>query len=182
MTIVILGWGSLIWDPRGLPREGTWLHPGPVLPIEFSRISSDARLTLVIDPSQQEGLPTRYVLSPRADINDAIADLKNREGTTARNIGFIDLPHNRRHGASESIAQSIQEWALTAEIEGVVWTDLQSNFEEETGNPFSLESGERYLRALPKTAAEKARKYINNAPPEVNTPLRRHLLAVGWLA
>lgn len=182
MKIVILGWGSLIWDPRELPREGAWLQPGPILPIEFSRVSSDARLTLVIDPSRQENLPTRYVLSPRADINDAIADLKNREGTSARKIGFVDLLHNHHHAASEPIAQTIQEWATHTDIEGVVWTDLQSNFEDETGNPFSLESAERYLRTLPKTVAEKARKYIDNAPAEVNTPLRRHLLTVGWLA
>lgn len=181
MKTVILGWGSLIWDPRELPREGTWIQPGPPVPIEFSRVSSDARLTLVIDPSHGERLPTRYVCSPRSDISDAIADLKQREGTAARYIGFVDLKHNETRAAVDNMAQGIREWAATAGIDGVVWTDLPSNFKEETGLGFSLETAERYLRGLPKTAAEKARKYINNAPAEVNTPLRRHLRTVGWL-
>src|SRR6185312_7302266 len=99
MKIVILGWGSLIWDPRELPREGTWIQQGPLLPIEFSRISSDARLTLVIDTSHGEKLPTRYVGSPRADISDAIADLRNREGTATKHIGFVDLKQNKSHAA-----------------------------------------------------------------------------------
>jgi hypothetical protein len=182
MKIVIIGWGSLIWDPRELPREGTWIQPGPLLPIEFSRVSSDARLTLVIDPSHGEKLPTRYVGSPRSDISDAIADLKDREGTATRHIGFVDLTHDKSRAAVDIIAKGIREWAATAGIDGVVWTDLPSNFDEETGLAFSLEVAERYLRGLPKTAAEKARKYINNAPSEVNTPLRRHLSAAGWLA
>lgn len=39
MRISILGWGSLIWDWRHLPITGDWQRGGPVLPIEFSRIS-----------------------------------------------------------------------------------------------------------------------------------------------
>jgi hypothetical protein len=57
LKIVILGWVSLIWDPRGLPREGPWQEGGPIFPIEFSRVSNDCRLTLVIDPV--DGSPLR---------------------------------------------------------------------------------------------------------------------------
>ncbi len=39
MKIAILGWGSLIREPRGLPIDGEWQKDGPVLWIEFSRIS-----------------------------------------------------------------------------------------------------------------------------------------------
>lgn len=86
MKIVILGWGSLIWDPRGLPREGIWQIGGPKLPIEFSRISKDCRLTLVIDVENKKYVSTRYVLSPRVDIDDVIKDLalREREGLTKR--------------------------------------------------------------------------------------------------
>ena len=49
MKIAILGWGSLIWNQNGLPVKGQWKKNGPVLPIEFSRVSRDGRLTLVID-------------------------------------------------------------------------------------------------------------------------------------
>jgi hypothetical protein len=41
MRIAILGWGSLIWDPRDLPISGPWQCGGSVIPIEFSRISEN---------------------------------------------------------------------------------------------------------------------------------------------
>ena len=86
MTIAIIGWGSLIWDPRDLPREGIWQDDGPELPIEFSRISVDARLTLVIDPADGSPVKTRYVLSPRTSLDDAIEDLRSREGTSRNGL------------------------------------------------------------------------------------------------
>ena len=81
MKIVILGWGSLVWDPRQLPLKTAWKLHGPKLPIEFSRVSRDARLTLVIDPDNGTEVPTRFALSTRTEMPDAIADLRDREGT-----------------------------------------------------------------------------------------------------
>ena len=50
MKIAILGWGSLLWQPKDLQfdKEIGWSANGPFLPIEFARISKDGRLTLVI--------------------------------------------------------------------------------------------------------------------------------------
>jgi hypothetical protein len=42
MSIAMLAWGSLIWNPRDLPISGEWRQAGPVLPIEFSRISDNS--------------------------------------------------------------------------------------------------------------------------------------------
>ncbi|HOW68396.1 MAG TPA: hypothetical protein P5055_13320 [Candidatus Paceibacterota bacterium] len=58
MSIAILGWGSLIWNPRDLPITGDWQGDGPVLPIEFTRISDNGRLTLVIDERHGVDVPT----------------------------------------------------------------------------------------------------------------------------
>ena len=49
MKIAVLGWGSLIWNKGNLRLTTNWTDGGPILPIEFSRISDDGRLTLVID-------------------------------------------------------------------------------------------------------------------------------------
>jgi hypothetical protein len=85
MTIAILGWGSLIWDRRDLPVSGEWQRGGPVVSIEFSRISKNSEragcLTLVIDEQHGTNVTTRFARSPRTNLDDAIADLRVREGT-----------------------------------------------------------------------------------------------------
>lgn len=73
----MLGWGSLLWDPRELPREGVWQRGGPQLTLEFSRVSRDGRLTLVIDRRHGDNCDTYYVLSPRLDVDSAIEDLQH---------------------------------------------------------------------------------------------------------
>ena len=56
MKIAILGWGSLIWQPKDLKFDANigWKEKGPILPIEFARISKDGRLTLVITKDAKE--------------------------------------------------------------------------------------------------------------------------------
>lgn len=181
MRVAILGWGSLIWDPQGLPREGIWEQGGPKLPIEFSRISNDCRLTLVIDETHGEIVSTRFVLSTRVDLEDAAADLRGREKTSSTKIGYLDLGSGKQQSRSVGVREAVSAWAASAGFQAVVWTDLEPNFKCETGIEFSLDAAVVYLQELPKSAATRARKYIVNAPTEVNTPLRRRLREIGWL-
>ena len=96
MRIAILGWGSLLWEGRcGFNNlHDRWRYDGPSLKIEFSRISRKSRLgalTLVIDPVH--GFPTTvaWCLSKREKIEDAVTDLRCREGTTNDNICSVRL-------------------------------------------------------------------------------------------
>lgn len=182
MNIVILGWGSLIWDPRELPKEGTWQTEGPRLPLEFSRVSKDCRLTAVIDPTDGERCPTRFVMSPRADIDDTICDLRDRESTTSKRIGFVDLKAGKDHAQFATICRRIKSWGAEEGLDGVVWTDLPPNFKDQTGKEYTVATAVAYLEGLPKTGRENALQYIGNAPDEVNTPLRRALEGLGLLA
>ncbi|MEE9178175.1 MAG: hypothetical protein V3U46_07070 [Acidimicrobiia bacterium] len=181
MNIVILGWGSIIWNPRELPKEGTWQTEGPLLPLEFSRVSKDCRLTAVIDPTDGERCPTRFVMSLRANINDTIRDLRDREGTSSNRIGFVDLKAGKDRAQFSMICRRIKSWCAKEGPDGVVWTDLPPNFKDQTGKEYTVTSAVAYLEGLPKTGREVALRYIRNAPDEVNTPLRRALKASGLL-
>jgi predicted RNase H-like nuclease len=178
--IAILGWGSLVWDPRGLPHEPPWRRGGPALPLEFSRVSSDGRLTLVIDPIDGESLPTRFALSPREALEDVVADLRDRERTAWKNIGMIGLSSKQERSRIPALVGTLKDWLQRNGLEGVVWTDLQPNFARQLSRNFTLDVALEYLRGLPKGVAHRAREYIGKAPSEVRTPLRRRIHESGW--
>ena len=75
-----------------LPIENDeWEKRGPTLPIEFSRISFTrcGALTLVIDPVNKIGVPARFAISKRKEIDDAICDLRTREGTALKILAML---------------------------------------------------------------------------------------------
>ena len=183
MNITFLGWGSLIWDPRKLPHYGPWKMGGPTLPIEFSRVSRDGRLTLVVDLTGPP-VPTRFALSPRTDVSDAVEDLRKREGTTTKHIGFL-IPATGASSKQEfpkqvDVNEVIKQWCVGQQIDACVWTALPSNFRGELGVEFSPDQAVAYLGRLGRTTRDNALKYIRNAPAEVDTPVRRKV-SEKWL-
>ncbi len=176
MRIAILGWGSLVWDKRGLSIRGRFRAGGPKLPLEFSRKSSDGRLTLIIDESHGiPSVPTRYAISKFQDLEDAICDLQHREGTGSQNIGFMSIGSGAQRPPKSKVAKkAIEGWLKGNQktIDAVIWTDLgpDKNFS------FSGEAAERYLRSLRGVCREKALEYLVRAPKEVGTPLRNQMI------
>ena len=177
MKIAILGWGSLIWDQRDLPTLGVWQKGGPVLPIEFSRISSDGRLTLVIDEKNGVPVQTRFAQSGSETLNQAIEDLRKREGTSKSMIGVVSQTINIPKSGSDTI----KGWAVEHKWDAVIWTGLPSNFEDIKRIPFTVENGLTYLSGLFGEKKAKAREYIDRAPEEVTTPIRQALVEKGWV-
>jgi hypothetical protein len=182
MRIAIVGWGSLIPNPRGLPIDGSWQEDGPALPIEFSRISQDGRLTLVIDCDRGTEVRTYHVRSLRAELNDAICDLMVREGTDRKNIGIcstnIEQDHCENHPA---ILPILHAWLKGTEFDVVIWTDLKSNFKKKRARDFEEGDALSYLNSLPPVCKANAHDYIVQAPPQTQTKLRKYLQSKGWL-
>jgi hypothetical protein len=173
--IALLGWGSLLWEAGGqfdLWHE-PWLSEGPVLRIEFSRISGSRQgaLTLVIDP--EDGVPTKvaYCLSRRSSLAEAIDDLRARECTTLENIGWVRRSGEARFYDQHSV-QTILAWATERQMTAVVWTGLRSNLAETVGRPFSVAAALAYLQTLKPEGRATALEYVRRAPPFVRTPLR----------
>jgi len=184
MQIVILGWGSLIWDQGNLPLKTEWQIGGVELPVEFSRVSDrrDGALTLVIDPDNGQNVSTRFAISKRTELEDAICDVRSREETLVKRIGYVNLiDGSQRCKVYPEVSHAIRAWASRNSFDAVVWTDLPSNFRDKVDVQFSVEEAARYLHGLPENGAVKARVYIMNAPQEIDTPLRRRLKDDPWL-
>lgn len=175
MKIAVLGWGSLLWDKRpDFDRwHGGWLPDGPLLKLEFSRVSEtrDGALTLVIDDENGEACPVSYVLSKRQELDDAVCDLRCRESTILKRIGFYQVDGTR--AGKPHVPDSIKIWAFELQIDAVVWTGLSSNFQEKTGNDFSVGSAMDHLKNLSPEGKSQAKEYFSRAPDFIDTPLLR---------
>ena len=181
MQIAFLGWGSLVWDLRGLPVTGGWNADGPQLPLELARISRDGRLTLVL----YGGVPpvtTHWALARARTVAEAREHLRVREGTVERCIGSV--PVRVLAESTREIAQPIDHWRKRRRIDAVVWTQLPANFEDEAGcgQPLTAENVIAYLRRLPPEQRRRAEAYIRRAPVQTQTQLRQIIEhRLGWL-
>lgn len=183
--IAILGWGSLLWEVRPEFDEwhDNWRPDGPSLKLEFSRVSSTrlGALTLVVDP--EHGAPTgvAWCLSKRRDPDDAVADLRCREGCPIRYIARMNMVASAPdQSLAHEGANEIATWAHGRGLDVVVWTALPSNFTTEMKKPFSVREAIDYLRELEAPAKVKAAEYIWQAPEFVRTPLREAIEREPW--
>jgi len=190
MKITVLGWGSLIWNPRRNSGElylanNKWSPDGPWLPIEFARLSGDKRLTLVLFPTAEK-VQVLWALMATDDLEEAIENLRKVEGIPAHRknkIGFVNVPSGeQRSGVIPDIADNIRRWTDRKNVDAVIWTDLSSNFESETGKKTTEKNVISYLRCL-KVDSERPRaeEYIRKAPAQIRTRFRSTIeKELGW--
>jgi hypothetical protein len=167
--IAIIAWGSLLWEPRLLGLRSKWRADGPRLPIEFSRVSRDGRLTLVIDPSAPD-VTTYWALSDRGNVADARENLRQREGNPpAQMVHWVTVEGVPGSIDPDPISAVILEWLSRKGLYTAVWTGLPANHIEKLGKP---DGRIAYLKSLVGEDMERAENYIRKAPPQTRTPLR----------
>ena len=87
-------------------------------------------------------------------------------------------------GTAEFPLNQIEAWARDTEFDGVVWTDLQCNYnsaiEDSRFGPFAPNTATDYLKSLPHNVQPEAVEYICRAPSTVDTALRRYLENDQW--
>jgi hypothetical protein len=182
LKIAIIAWGSLVWDPRDLKAAAEFVANGPLLPIEFCRISADRRLTLVIDETFGAVCTTYSAPSAFESLDAAIENLRLREGMpNARAVGFVEPASGTQSDVAmqrhpQAVA-TIAAWTASNGYDAAIWTALESNFDEpgKGGEPFSVTAAIRYLETLEgqdAAAFGRTLAYIRNAPAEVQTPVR----------
>lgn len=183
--IAVIGFGSLLWDLDDLAPKvsGEWkMYEGPVLPLEFSLVSRKRHfaLALVIDYLDGAPCPTCVIDSIRSDISASVADLAERERMAPSNIGFIDRESGQSHSHRKETQETFWRWIKDTDYSGAVWTDGERNFETLTGERFSLKTAQDHLWSLKGVSLEEARRYIREAPSQVQTPLRKALEDSPW--
>lgn len=177
MKIGCLGWGSLVWNPKGLPVCGLWFSDGPFLPIEFARQSKDDRITLVL----YEGVAlvrSLWSLMSVDSIDEATERLAEREGILGKNIAR-DIgvwPQNSEN--ANPFEQMIGEWAGRMTLDAVIWTALPPKFKGENGKMPSADEVISHLSNLPHEKRKQAEKYIRMTPRQIDTNYRRQIEAV----
>jgi hypothetical protein len=182
VKIVVLAWGSLVWDPRELKVAAPFAPNGPLAPIEFCRVSRDGRLTLAIDETFGALCKTYSAPSALGALDDAMDDLGAREGMAdVRAVGFVEPASGRQSDVAverhPQVVATIGAWAESLGYDAAIWTALASNFDDwgKGGEPFSVSAAMQYLETLegedPARFA-RALEYIRKAPPEVETPIR----------
>jgi hypothetical protein len=177
--ICILGWGSLVFHPQGdaalgqtpLATVGTWALDGPELKVEFSRISSGKRLTLVVDPANGTANQVFTIQSACDSLEDAAENLRLRESRTRRS--WIGRLTKTECVPVTEPGKTIGEWLAHSTYDAVVWTAIPPNFPEERNCPFSLAAADTYLESLDAIDRAKAFEYMVEAPDEISTELRK---------
>jgi hypothetical protein len=187
MKIAVLGWGSLIWNPKRESgslnlADGRWFSDGPELPVEFARISKDERLTIVLFPAGEK-LHVLWAMMAPNNLDEAIDNLRKVEGIPAssNDIGYLKLPSGERRSRVADFADEIRQWANNKRIEAVIWTDLPPKFEVVTGTEFTEENVIIYLSNLADLSKKKAEEYIRRTPRQIRTGLRSAIeKKLGW--
>lgn len=180
MKIAVLGWGSLIWHPKELGIEDEkWYDDGPLLPIEFKRVSADGRLTLIICCGYLE-VVSLYAVSSFDNLALACNNLRLREGTAMHHIGFFNFQNGDKQikKENECILPNLFLWQQHKDIDAVIWTDLASNFEQRTGLAYTIENVRIHLQKLDTESFQSAKRYVENAPTQINTNYRHEIKSI----
>lgn len=174
--IACIGWGSLIWRPEGLKIQNHWFEDGPILPIEFTRISNDNRVTLIIDTNAKP-IRTLWAFMTCNDLDEAKKSLIEREGV--KNDSLIRFV-NQDDKTSDKIDTKIQNWLKEKKIDSAIWTGLSYSDKTNKSRP-SIEQIISHLHEIKCKERKTAEEYIRKAPRQIDTEYRRLIeKEFGW--
>ncbi len=176
MKIACLGWGSLIWNPAGIKIQHHWFEDGPILPVEFTRISNNNRVTLVID-KEAKPVRTLWALMTTDSLGEAKVSLKIREG-----IKKDSLIHSigKDENSENAVHLTVKDWLIEKDIDYAIWTGLSFSKKTDNQRP-SIDKIIEHLNSIDLRECKAAEEYIRKAPKQIDTEYRRKIeLKLGW--
>ena len=181
MKHACLGWGSLIWNPGGLPVQGSWEKDGPMLPIEFARQSQNGRITLVLVPGKID-YSSSWALIDVKSLSEAKEALQEREEIPKKNIEKHIGVWSSDKKVEGDIESTIARWAESKSLTSVVWTALPPKFNGENDVVPTKEEVVNHLSNLDRDVQEKAKEYVLKAPEHLITEYRLYIESqLGWV-
>lgn len=176
-TIAVLGWGSLVWDPRTLPIRRQWFADGPLIRVEFVRESRGRRVTLVLD-SEVAPVRSLWAIMDTTGLDDARRQLQEREGCSIDRIGYW-----LANKAVPAGIMDLPKWAECRSIDALVWTALGPKWGDKEGVRPTADQVIDHLGRLVGTERDEAERYVRRAPRQIDTPYRRRIEAeLQWTA
>jgi len=153
-----------------------WHNDGPMLPIEFSRISTDDRVTLIIDQEAQP-IRTYWAAMTTNNIDEAVESLRMREVAEREEIPFLI-----KNGEPEdNVRSAIHAWLSNKDIDAAVWTGLDFSAKTDYKRPGITYILDHLHTRLRGPAKRRAEKYIRKAPKQTDTAYRRIIeRELGW--
>lgn len=179
--IVCLGWGSLCWDPGTLPVDRCdWASDGPSLPVEFTRVSNDKRVTLAITPDASDMVVLWKALNVDS-LDHAITALAEREKIKEKNIKYSVGYWSTERESDHAEVSKIATWATSMNFDSVVWTALKPRYQEESGHIPTIEQVLESLDGLSGETRTAAERYVRCAPSQIATSYRKAIeKKLGW--
>ncbi len=146
--------------------------------VEFTRQSSDGRITLVAEPT---AAPVRVLWATMltADLQGAREALRDREGIPGNNWMSRIGSWQGGDPAPQPIPE-LSDWARAHGLDAAVWTALGPRFNGQDTSP-TVDQVVAYLRSLTGTVRDNAERYVRRAPSQIDTEYRRRIEAeLGW--
>ena len=137
-------------------------------------------LTLVIDSDNGTDCRVAYAVSTRRCPEDAISDLRCREGTVMKRIGFYFADDSKR--CESDVPGTIAPWVREKRFDVGVWTGLLSNFWQEVNKDFTVKAAIEHLQGLSPEGKAIAANYVWRAPRFIRTKLREALETEPWFS
>ncbi len=145
------------------------------LPIKMSRESSrndstKRRITQVCkaNGSQQQVF---FAIADSGNLNAVIKNLRQREGTVAKNIGYVNRSNGRSRSYVPEVKSKVKAWAEKCGFKAVVWTDIPSNLNLSDADLLKMLSKDSGLRS-------RTKDYVKDLPQAHKTDLQKKILAL----
>lgn len=170
-----------------MPRAGTFREDGPKLPVEFSRVAVDGRVTLVVDPTAQ-AVPTYWVPLDVQSHTEAVLELGVREkiasAMRSRWIGrqAVDDRSLDAGDVDLVVRETIAAWLVDQPLDAVVWTALPPRGPDGDLERPQFDRLLSHLKSLEGAARARAEEYIRRTPRLVRTRHRKRFEEIlGWV-